>query len=98
MTLPDLRASLALSLVGLLAGVAVAGPELPVAMPGVGPSDLVSLPIREITGPIALVVTGGMAGRLLTQVAAALRGWRPHIVVEHRHVRAAPGAGGGGEG
>lgn len=84
------RTSLLLAAVGLLTGVAVA------ADPALGPvvqvpvdadtATLLRLPIGQVTGPMALFVGGGLLGRLAKDLVDKLRDWKPHIIVEHRHI------------
>jgi len=89
----DHSVSLLLAAMGLLTGVAVA------AEPGLGPvvqvpvdagtAALLQLPVGQVTGPVALLAAGGLFGRLLGQLVNQLKGWRPHIIVEHRHIHVA---------
>lgn len=83
------RTSLLLAAVGLLTGVAVAAdPALgPVVQVPVDPDTaaLLRLPIGQVTAPMALLVGGGLLGRLANQLVDKLKGWRPHIVIEHVH-------------
>lgn len=83
------RTSLLLAAVGLLTGVAVAadpalGPvvQLPV---DAGTAALLQLPISQVTAPVAFLAAGGLFGRLAHQMVDKLKGWRPHIVIEHVH-------------
>lgn len=85
----DLKLQFLLALGGLFTGVAMAGPDTPLLV-DTATGEVLALPIRDITAPAALLVAGGMLGRLANQLAAALKDWRPHIVVEHRHVQAPP--------
>lgn len=45
-------------------------------------SPLGDLALGNLTLPVAMVVFGSQLGRTLT----ALAKWRPHVIVEHRHV------------
>lgn len=86
----ELRLSAWLSLAGALVGVAAAGPSTPaVVVDALGGQQV---PVGEITGPVAMILAGGMAGRLLNQLVTRLVGWRPHVIVEHRHAAAPPPA------
>ncbi len=84
----ELRASALLSLAGAMLGVALGAPP---AQPVLG-LDVVDaalaapIQLREITAPVAMLLAGGMAGRLLSSLIRDLRGWKPHVIVEHRHV------------
>ena len=92
------RPTLLLALAGLFTGVAFADPastliQVPV---DVGAATLLEVPVGQLTGPVAMLAAGGLLGRLLrqlaelvTKLAAELKGWRPHIIVEHRHLHAA---------
>ncbi len=47
-------------------------------------SPMGDLALGDLTLPVAMVVFGSQLGRTLT----ALAKWRPHVIVEHRHVDA----------
>lgn len=92
------RHTLLLALAGLFTGVAFANPEATVVHLPVdaGTAALLELPVAQVTGPVAMLAAGGLLGRLLrqlaelvAQVAEHLRDWRPHIIVEHRHIHTA---------
>ena len=83
------RTSLLLAAAGLLTGVAVAadpalGPVVQVPVDA-GTAALLQLPISQVTAPVALLAAGGLFGRLANQLVDKLRGWRPHVVIEHIH-------------
>jgi hypothetical protein len=83
----ELRATALLSLAGALAGVALGAPAQPVIGLDVVDAALAApVQLREITAPVALLLAGGMAGRLLASLTRELKGWKPHVIVEHRHV------------
>lgn len=86
------RTSILLAAAGLLTGVAVAadptlGPVVQVPVDA-GTAALLQLPISQVTAPVAFLAAGGLFGRLAHQLADKLKGWRPHIIVEHRHLHA----------
>ena len=74
-----------LMLISGLVGLAFAGDA-----PGSFPVDtpLGSMPVGDITLPIAMVVFGAY----LYKAGAAFSGWKPHIVVEHVHINGRPDA------
>jgi len=87
------RTSVLLAAVGLLTGVAVAadpslGPVVQVPVDA-GTAALLQLPISQVTAPVALLAAGGLFGRLANQLVDKLHNWRPHIIVEHRHIHVA---------
>lgn len=83
------RTSFLLALAGLLTGVAVAadpalGPVVQVPV-DTGTAALLQLPLSQVTAPVALLAAGGLFGRLANQLVDKLRGWKPHVVIEHVH-------------
>lgn len=56
--------------------------------PGTFPVETPAGPLAlgDLTLPVALVVFGGMLSRAVDRLA----GWRPHVIVEHRHVQPPP--------
>ena len=71
------------SVLGGLVGVAFAA-DNPGTFPVETPAGTVAL--GDLSLPVALVVFGTTLGRAV----AALKEWRPHVIVEHRHTHAAP--------
>jgi hypothetical protein len=67
-----------LSVVGGLVGVAYAQ-TAPGSFPVETPAGDVS--IGDISLPVALIIFGTTLGRAVS----ALKEWRPHVIVEHRH-------------
>jgi hypothetical protein len=72
-----------LSALGGLVGVAYAQ-TAPGSFPVPTPAGEVS--IGDLSLPAALVIFGSILGRAVS----ALKDWRPHVIVEHRH-RNSPG-------
>ncbi len=71
-----------LSVVGGLVGVAYAE-TAPGSFPVPTPAGDVS--IGDISLPVALIIFGTTLGRAVS----ALKEWRPHVIVEHRHTKPA---------
>jgi hypothetical protein len=71
-----------LSVVGGLVGVAYAQ-TAPGSFPVPTPAGDVS--IGDISLPVALIIFGTTLGRAVS----ALKEWRPHVIVEHRHTKPA---------
>lgn len=85
----DFKLQAILALGGLFTGVAMAGSDAPLML-DVATGEVLAIPLRDITAPVALLAAGGMFGRLANGLVAKLENWRPHIIVEHRHVQVPP--------
>lgn len=70
--------SAGLAVIGGLVGLAYGG-DAPHSFPVETPAG--TIPVGDLTLPVALVVFGGMVGRAVSSLVA----WRPHVVVEHRY-------------
>lgn len=75
-----------LAVVSGLIGVAFAkdAPGSPGSFPVETSAGTVAL--GDLSLPVALVIFGTTLGRAVS----ALKDWRPHVIVEHRHIHATP--------